>query len=229
MDNQVAVVTGASRGIGKGIARVLAESGARVMVTALTDKYLAPLTEEMESAGYPIENIAADATNTEDWQRTLDFALDRWGHIDVLINNLGDAIRKPLVPLPGAEDSGPISDEEWRFVVDINLTQAFMGCRTVGPYFIERRRGKVINVSGFAALASNQASVNVPLPVLAMIPVTASLASPVNDRAAPSNVIRSEMAPTGGRSATVNGTCTLDPGAAVTCPSVNVPDCANTG
>ena len=151
IDGRTVIITGASRGIGKGIARVLAESGARVMVTALTDRYLAPLAREMESSGHPVETVTADATKAEDWQRTLDLALERWGHIDVLINNLGDAIRKPLVPLPDAEDRGPISDDEWRFVVDINLTQAFMGCRAVGPHFIERRRGKVINVSGFAA------------------------------------------------------------------------------
>ena len=94
------IITGAARGIGKGIARVLAEAGARVMVTALTERYLKPLAQEMASAGHPIEAITADATKAEDWQRTVDVALERWGHIDVLINNLGDAIRKPLVPLP---------------------------------------------------------------------------------------------------------------------------------
>lgn len=145
------IITGAARGIGKGIARVLAEAGAKVMVTALTDRYLKPLAEEMANAGHPIEAITADATSAADWQRTVDYALDRWGHIDVLINNLGDAIRKPLVPRPGSADKEPITDEEWRKVIDINLTEAFMGCRAVGPHFLERRRGKVINISGFAA------------------------------------------------------------------------------
>ena len=151
IEGKTVIVTGAARGIGKGIARVLAEAGAKVMVTALTDRYLKPLAEEMASAGHPIEAMTADATRAEDWRRTADLALERWGRIDVLINNLGDSIRKPLVPLPGAEDRGPITDEEWRFVIDINLTEAFMGCRAIGPHFLERRRGKVINVSGFAA------------------------------------------------------------------------------
>ena len=144
------IVTGAARGIGKGIARVMAEAGARVMVTALTQRYLEPLAKEMASAGHPIETITADATKSDDWQRTVDLALERWEHIDVLINNLGDAIRKPLVPLPGSDSQGAITDEEWRFVIDVNLTQAFMGCRAVGPHFLERREGKVINISGFA-------------------------------------------------------------------------------
>ena len=144
------IVTGAARGIGKGIARVFAESGAKVMVTALTNRYLNPLAEEMEAAGHPIIPVTADATDSDDWQRTVDTALEAWGQIDVLVNNLGDAIRRPLVPAPGS-DGTPISDEEWRFVLDINLTEAFKGCRAVGPHMIERGRGRVINISGFAA------------------------------------------------------------------------------
>lgn len=151
IEGRTVIISGAARGIGKGIARVLAEAGARVMVTALTDRYLKPLAQEMANAGHPIETIAADATRAEDWDRTVGLALERWGHIDVLINNLGDAIRKPLVPLPGSREQVPLSDEEWRRVVDINLTEAFLGCRAVGPHFLERRRGKVINISGFAA------------------------------------------------------------------------------
>ncbi|CAI7993159.1 3-oxoacyl-[acyl-carrier-protein] reductase FabG [Geodia barretti] len=118
------IVTGAARGIGKGIARVFAESGAQVMVTSLTDRYLMPLAEEMEAAGHPIFPLTADATDSDDWQRTVDTALSAWGRIDVLINNLGDAIRKPLVPPPGS-DGTPITDDEWQFVMDINLTEAF--------------------------------------------------------------------------------------------------------
>ena len=151
IEGKTVIVTGAARGIGKGIARVLAECGARVMVTALTDRYLKPLAEEMAAAGHPIEAITADATDAEDWRRTVDNALERWGQIDVLINNLGDAISKPLVPLPGSAAQGSMTDEEWRFVIDVNLTEAFMGCRAVGPHFLERRSGKVINVAGFAA------------------------------------------------------------------------------
>ncbi|MCY4576448.1 MAG: SDR family NAD(P)-dependent oxidoreductase, partial [Chloroflexi bacterium] len=89
------IVTGAARGIGKGIARVFAEAGAQVMVTSLTDRYLTPLAGEMEAAGHPILPLTADATNSGDWQGTVDTAMDAWGRIDVLVNNLGDAIRKP--------------------------------------------------------------------------------------------------------------------------------------
>ncbi len=151
VEDRTVIVTGAARGIGKGITRVLAEAGAKVMVTALTDRYLGPLAEELAAAGTPIETLAADATSAEDWERTMGLAMERWGRVDVLVNNLGDAISKPLIPLPGSGGGSPVSDEEWRSVLDVNLTQAFMGCRAVGPHLLERRRGRVINVSGFAA------------------------------------------------------------------------------
>ena len=150
VSGKTVIITGAARGIGKGIARVLAHAGARVMVTALTETYLTPLGRGMQEAGYPILTIAADATDSDDWQRVTDLALSEWGHIDALVNNLGDAIRKPLVPTPGSDDT-PITDDEYRFVLDVNLTQAFKGCRAVGPHMIERGRGRIINISGFAA------------------------------------------------------------------------------
>lgn len=145
------IITGAARGIGKGIVQILAEAGAKVLVTALTDRYLGPLAEEMTRARHPVEVLRADATSAKDWERTVEVALERWGHIDALINNLGDAIFKPLVPLPGSEYEDPISDEEYRFVLDVNLTQAFMGCRAVGPHMLARGQGKIINISSTSA------------------------------------------------------------------------------
>ena len=95
------IVTGAARGIGKGIARVFAEAGAKVMVTALTDRYLTPLAEEMEAAGHPIIPLTADATDSDGWQRTVDVALEEWGQIDVLINNLGTPYASRWCRRPG--------------------------------------------------------------------------------------------------------------------------------
>lgn len=151
ISGRTVIVTGAARGIGRGIVEVLAGAGARVLVTALTDRYLAPFRDKMAAAGRPIDILVADATNSADWRRTVDTALARWGRVDVLINNLGDAIPKLLVPLPGSDSKDPMTDDEWRSIIDINLTQAFLGCRAVGEHFIEQRSGKIINISGYAA------------------------------------------------------------------------------
>ena len=77
VEGKTVIITGAARGIGKGIARVLAESGAKVMVTSLTNQYLVPLSESMAADGHPIEILTADATKSEDWQRTYDYAMEK--------------------------------------------------------------------------------------------------------------------------------------------------------
>jgi NAD(P)-dependent dehydrogenase (short-subunit alcohol dehydrogenase family) len=123
ISGKTVIVSAASRGIGKGIVQVLAEAGAKVLVTARTDRYLQPLAEAMAAAGHPVEILVADATRSEGWATTVSLALERWGHIDALINNLGDYIAKPLVPLPGPAGGTPLNDEEYRFVLDINLTR----------------------------------------------------------------------------------------------------------
>ena len=150
IEGKTIILTGGARGIGKGIARVLAEAGARVLVTALTNTDLGPLTEELEVAGYHIEPMLADATRAEDMDKTVSRAIDLWGRIDVLINNVGDLLLKPLVPLPGSAGNDFTTEEEWRYMVDVNMTQGFLGCRAVGPHMLSCRQGKVINVTSVA-------------------------------------------------------------------------------
>ena len=77
--------------------------------------------------------------------------LAAFGQVDVLVNCVGDAIRKPVVKLPGGEREG-MTDEEWHHILDINLTEAFQGCRALGPHLLERRQGCVINISGWASI-----------------------------------------------------------------------------
>ena len=149
LKDKTVIIAGASRGTGKGIVRVFAEAGAKVMVTALTDKYLDPLAEELANAGHPIETLTADATREEEWQRTVDTAIDKWGHVDVLVNTLGDAVMKPVVPRPDTDDKEPFSEDDWQFVMDVNLKGVFLGCKAIGPHFLERRQGKIINIGAW--------------------------------------------------------------------------------
>ncbi len=85
-------------------------------------------------------------------QRAVDTVLGTFGRIDVLVNALGDSIRKPLVALPGKEDGGAgVTDEELRFIMDINLTEALLCTRAVGPHMLARGSGNVINIASWAA------------------------------------------------------------------------------
>lgn len=148
---KVVFITGAGRGIGKGIAEVLAEAGADVAINALTPRYVENTAAEIANAtGRRVIPVIADVTKADGVQHAIDTVMHACGRIDVLVNNLGDAIRKPLVTLPGKTDAA-LSDDELKFVMDINLTEAILCTRAVGPHMLERRSGKVINIASWTA------------------------------------------------------------------------------
>jgi NAD(P)-dependent dehydrogenase (short-subunit alcohol dehydrogenase family) len=147
---KVVFITGAGRGIGKGIAQVLAEAGADVALNALTPKYVNETAAEIAAAsGRRVVPVVADVTRPDDVRRAVASVLETFGRIDVLVNALGDSIRKPLVTLP--DGAVGVSDDELRFIMDINLTEALLCTRAVGPHMLERRSGKVINIASWTA------------------------------------------------------------------------------
>jgi len=150
---KVIFITGAGRGIGKGIAQVLAEAGAEIALNALTPRYVEGTAAEIAAAsGRRVVPVIADVTKPDEVRRAVDSVLVTFGHIDVLVNALGDSIRKPLVALPGKEEGGVgVSDDELRFIMDINLTEALLCTRAVGPHMLARRSGKVINIASWTA------------------------------------------------------------------------------
>ena len=149
---KVVFITGAGRGIGKGIAQVLAEAGADIALNALTPKYVEPTAAQIATAsGRRVVPIIADVTKMDDVRRAVDSVLATFGRIDVLVNALGDSIRKPLVGLPDKTGTEAVSDEELRFIMDINLTEALLCTRAVGPHMLARRSGKVINIASWTA------------------------------------------------------------------------------
>jgi NAD(P)-dependent dehydrogenase (short-subunit alcohol dehydrogenase family) len=148
---KVVFITGAGRGIGKGIAQVLAEAGADIALNALTPKYVEGVAAEIAAAsGRRVVPIIADVTKPDAVRRAVDSILATFGRIDVLVNALGDSIRKPLAALPGKDGSVGVSDDELKFIMDINLTEALLCTRAVGPHMLGRRSGNVINIASFA-------------------------------------------------------------------------------
>lgn len=145
--DRVALITGAGRGIGRGIAEVLTEAGVDIGLNALTDKYVVKAAEEIATAsGRRVVPLLADVTTTERAEYVVERVLKEFGHLDILVNCLGDAIRHPLVKLPDKEGE-TISDEELKRIIDINMTATILCTRAAGKYFLEHRRGKVINIS----------------------------------------------------------------------------------
>ena len=154
---QKVLITGAGRGIGRGIALAFAEAGADVAITGLTDTGVNSVAAEVRALGNAALPLTGDATKSADMDRIAEQALAEFGHIDTLVTCVGDAIRKPVVKLPGIALDG-MSEEEWHFIVDVNLTEAFQGCRAFGPHLLERGQGCVVNISGWAAFRGRQGS-----------------------------------------------------------------------
>lgn len=147
---QKVLLVGAGRGIGKGIALAFAQAGADVAVTGLTPTGVNKVAEEVRAMGRQCLPLTGDATTAGDTDAIVAQTIAEFGHIDTLVNCVGDAIRKPVAQLPGSDIPG-MTEQEWHSIVDINLTEAFQGCRAVGPHLLERGQGNVINISGWAS------------------------------------------------------------------------------
>jgi NAD(P)-dependent dehydrogenase (short-subunit alcohol dehydrogenase family) len=154
LEGKVALITGAGRGIGTGIAEVLAEAGASVAVNALTDKYLGNFVKGLQQrlASRRIIGLPGDATTPAGAAQLVQRTTDALGAVDILVNNLGDSIRGDLVALPAQSGQESLSDEDIRKILDLNLMSAIYCARAVGKSMVERRRGKVINISSFGGL-----------------------------------------------------------------------------
>ncbi len=151
LEGKVMFVTGAGRGIGRGIAEVAAESKMDVAINALTPRYVEELAARIAAeSGRKVVPIVGDVTTPEGASSAIETVLGQFGRLDVLVNNLGDAIAKPLVSLPdGAEG---MTDGEVQTVLDLNLSASILCTRAAGPHLLQRRAGKVVNISSFAAL-----------------------------------------------------------------------------
>ncbi len=148
---KTALITGASRGIGTGIAEVFAEAGATVIVNSLTNKHLDPFTAALqERTGRRVVAIAGDATDPVVVDDIVARSLAVDGKIDILVNNLGDSIPRPLVPLKDGDVE--ITNQEIEKILALNLKAAIYCARAAGKQMVARRQGKVINISSFAAI-----------------------------------------------------------------------------
>jgi 3-oxoacyl-[acyl-carrier protein] reductase len=148
---KVALVTGGSRGIGLAIARLLAEDGASVVVSGRDATRLDAAVKELESLGAPALAVVADASKREDVDRLIEAARERFGRIDVLVNNAGITRDQLLVRM---------KDDDWDQVLDTNLRGVFLTTRAVGKVMMRQKSGRIINIASTAGAMGNPGQVN---------------------------------------------------------------------
>lgn len=142
LTGQTALVTGSSRGLGRAMAQGLAEAGAAIVLNGVDASRLSAAAAEMRAEGFTVHEAPFDVTD-EDAIKAAFARLDAEGvAVDILVNNAGIQLRKPIVEL---------SSDEWRKVIETNLTSAFIIGREAAKRMIPRGRGKVINIGSLTS------------------------------------------------------------------------------
>ena len=143
LQDRVAIVTGAGRGIGRTIARKLADEGVRVVAADIRTDLLDDLGREWDDAGLPGAQAVCDVRDSADCRAVARLAEERFGRIDILVNNAGVAGGGPV------EDLDP---QVWNDNLGVNLTGTFLMSQAVIPAMRRQRRGRIINAASFAAI-----------------------------------------------------------------------------
>lgn len=138
LEGKVAVITGASQGIGSDMAKILARTGAKVALVARNEEKLTALANEMAAEGQEAAPFSCDISKVENISGMMERVYQHFGRIDILINNAGTNIAKP---------AGEVTEEEWDQVLDLNLKSAFFCCQAAGHYMQKQGKGKIINIS----------------------------------------------------------------------------------
>ncbi|OMC36158.1 oxidoreductase [Mycobacterium colombiense] len=141
LTGQVAIVTGAGRGVGEGIAKVLAEAGATVCGTARTSSEVESTIEDIKAAGGNGLALTADALVRKDSERVVQTTVEEFGRIDILVNNVGFATFGPFLNL---------TDENLRDTFDYCVTSAFIMSQLVVPHMLAGGKGSIVNISSGA-------------------------------------------------------------------------------
>jgi len=170
---QVALVTGASQGLGRSIAEALAAAGAAVALVARSADKLADVAAGISAAGGRAEAFPCDVTKGEDIQRVVDAVVEKFGRLDILVNNAG-VTRDTLLPR--------MSDEEWDQVLTTNLRAPFLFMRAASRPMMQQRYGRIVNVASVSGLIGNPGQANYSASKAGLVGLTRTVAKELAGR-----------------------------------------------
>jgi NAD(P)-dependent dehydrogenase (short-subunit alcohol dehydrogenase family) len=143
---RVAIVTGGSRGLGLEIAEGLAEAGASLMLCARREQWLTPAVSALRGRGFRIEGSVCDVSDQKQVEAVVAATIEKFGRVDVLVNNAG---------ISWGERPESMSLDQWKRVLDTNLTGAFLFAQTAGREMLKIKSGSIINIASVAGLRSS--------------------------------------------------------------------------
>ncbi|MUV37718.1 3-hydroxybutyrate dehydrogenase [Lentibacillus sp. JNUCC-1] len=149
VQDKVALVTGGASGIGLSTATLLAKEGAKVVIADFNEEGAKKAAEDIKTADHEATGIFLDAGQQESIKEAVDFTVNTYGTITVLVNNVG------LTNMQKDLDVVNIDIDEWHRLIDVNLTSVLLGCRYAIPYMKEAGGGSIINTSSMAGSASD--------------------------------------------------------------------------
>lgn len=179
--NQVAIVTGASRGIGRAVASALAAEGATVVVNyARSSQSAEELVAQITEAGGTALALQADVSKADQVDSLIKATLEKFGRIDILVNNAGitrDTLLLRMKP------------EDWQAVIDLNLTGVFLCTRAVAKFMLKQRSGRIINIASVAGQMGNPGQANYSAAKAGVIGFTKTVAKEMAPRGVTVNAV----------------------------------------
>jgi 3-oxoacyl-[acyl-carrier protein] reductase len=181
LQDQVALVTGASRGIGRAIAFALAQEGAKVVVNYSSSSAAAEsVVAEIQQQGGEALALQADVSQTEQVDHLVEKTQEKWGKIDILVNNAGITKDNLLIRM---------KLEDWQAVLALNLTGVFLCTRAVGKLMLKQRRGRIINIASVSGQMGNPGQANYSAAKAGVIGLTKTLAKEFASRGITVNAV----------------------------------------
>ena len=180
LSKKVAVVTGASRGIGRSMAETYARAGAHVICVSRNEDALNVVADRIKSNGGSASVTPFNVSNLEEFQNLIKDTTDTYGSVDILVNNAGITRDTLIVRM---------SEEDWDTVIDVNLKGAFNGIKAVTRTMMKQRFGRIINISSVVGLTGNAGQVNYAASKAGLIGLTKATAKEIGSRGITVNCI----------------------------------------